>query len=139
MNYLNLSLRIAYFALLGVLLFLISPAARASLIVRAEEPKQTGNKVVIKLTMTNTFQKKIESARAQIFLLDDEGKVVAQATQWIIGGLKNKRPLAPGGAAEYNFVLSASKPFTSTKLTCSRIILEGGEFANPQNDFEIVK
>ncbi len=55
--------------------------AWASLSVKVEEPKLTGSKAVIKLTMTSTFTTKIESARAVAFLLDDKGKVMGQSAQ----------------------------------------------------------
>jgi hypothetical protein len=53
-----------------------SVSARADLTVKVSDPKRTGDKVVIKLEMKNTFAEKIESARAVVFLLDEQGKVV---------------------------------------------------------------
>ena len=76
-------------------LLLVAGAAHAALTVKVDKPKQVGNKAVIKLTMKNTFTEKIESARAQIFLLDDNGKVVGQAVRWVIGGTKDKPALVP--------------------------------------------
>jgi hypothetical protein len=111
-------------ALLGTL------ALPAELIVKVDEPKTTGNKTVIKLTFKNTFKERVESARATVFLLDDQGKVVGQAVQWVIGGTKDNPPLAPDAAATYNFVIAPDRPFTKTKVTLNRIVLEGGKLAD---------
>ena len=58
--------------------------ARADLVVKVGEPKQTSGKAVITLEMKNTFAEKVESARAMVFLLDEQGKMVGQATRWVI-------------------------------------------------------
>jgi|ERR1041385_58211 hypothetical protein len=103
---------------------------RAELIVKADEPKTTGNKTVIKLTLKNTFQERIESVRATVFLLDDQGKVAGQGVKWIIGGTKDKPPLAADATTTYNFVITSDKPFTKAKVTLNRIVLEGGKLAD---------
>ncbi len=101
--------------------------AHANLAVKVGEPKTTGGKVVIKLEMKNTFTEKIESARAVVFLFDDQGKVVGQTTRWVIGGTKDKPALAPDSKTTYNFVVPTDKPFTKTKVSFNRVILEGGK------------
>ena len=53
--------------------------------MKVEDTKQVGTRVVVKLTLKNTFKERIESARATLFLLNDGGKVVGQATHWVIG------------------------------------------------------
>jgi hypothetical protein len=117
----------------------------AKLLVKVDEPKIVGKKSVIKLTIKNTFKEKIESARAQIFLLDDQGKVVGQSAQWVIGGTKSRNggtPLAPDASTSYNFVIETSRnggTFTQSKLTFARIILEGGKSVDPSKGFEIEK
>ena len=101
--------------------------AHASLVVKVGEPKTTGGKAVIKLEMTNTFKDKIESARAVVFLFDDQGKVVGQTTRRVIGGTKDKPPLAPDAKTTFSFVVPTDKPFTKTKVSFNRVILEGGK------------
>jgi hypothetical protein len=113
-------------------------AASAALTVKIDEPKRTGTKAIIKLMMKNTFAEKIESARAVLFLIDDQGKVVGQSIQWVIGGKKYHPVLAPDASTTFNFVVSTDKPFTKTKLTFSRIILDGGKLADTQKDVEFV-
>jgi hypothetical protein len=110
----------------------------AALTVTVNEPKQVGKKVIIKLALKNTFTEKIESARAQVFLLDDKGKVVGQAAKWVIGGTKDKPALAPAAETTFNFVVTADKSFTTNKVTFTRLILEGGKMMDVNRNVEII-
>jgi hypothetical protein len=112
--------------------------AGAALTVKVAEPKQVGKKAVVKLTMKNTFAEKIESARAQIFLLDDRGKVVGQAVRWVIGGTRDKPALAPDAETTFNFVVSSDKPFTTNKVTFTRLILDGGKVVDANQNVQIL-
>ena len=106
--------------------------------MKVNDSKRTGDKAVIKLEMKNTFAEKTESARAVVFLLDDRGKVVGQMTRWVIGGGTNDRPsLLPNSAADDNFVVSTAKPFTTTKVTFNRLVLEGGKLGDATKDIAI--
>ena len=110
------------------------PLASAQLAVTVSPVKATGQKAIVPLAMKNDFTEKIESARAVVFLLDDQGRMVGQGTRWIIGGTRDGAGLAPGATNAFNFVVSAEKPFTSTNLTakvsCSRVVLAGGKLAD---------
>jgi hypothetical protein len=114
-------------------------AAQAKLTVTVDSTKQVGKKSVIKLTLKNDFQEKVESARAQIFLIDEQGKVVGQKAQWVIGGTKDRPVLDPGATTTYNFVVDANKPFNKTKVGFTRIILEGGKVADVPKSFEVIQ
>lgn len=83
------------FSLLVVCL-LTSATAQAQLAVTVLPPKVTGSKAVVKPEMRNGLAEKIESARAVCFLSDDQGKVIGHATQWVIGGTKDRPALEPG-------------------------------------------
>ena len=115
--------------------------AQAQLFVKASPPKVTGNKVVVPLTMQNNLSEKIESARAVVFLLDAEGKMVGQSTKWIIGGAESKSGLAAGATNSFHFVITSDKPFTTTnlaaKLSFSRVVLEGGKLADTVKNVQI--
>ena len=111
--------------------------AHAALTLKVEEPKTYGQKNIVKMDMRNTFTNSIESARAVVFLLDDNGKVVGQETRWIVGGTKDRPPLAPDSKTTFNFVVQANKPFTKTKVTVTRLVLEGGKLADVNKDVEI--
>lgn len=104
--------------------------ALADLTVRVAELKRTGDKAVIKLEMKNSFAVKIESARVVVFLMDDKGKVVDQVTRWVVGGEKDRPALLPDAKATYNFVVSTEKPFSTTKISFTRVVLEGGKLAD---------
>lgn len=120
-------------------ILLVSSAAHAALIVKVDAPKQVGKKTVVKLTMKNTFKEKVESARAQVFLTDDKGKVMGTASRWVIGGTKDKPALAPDAEATFNFVVETDQPFSGTKVTFNRVILEGEKLADPVTDVQIHK
>ena len=119
------------------LLLLGTTWAHAQLAVTVSPPKAAGNKAVVKLELKNKFAEKVESARAVCFLLDEQGKVVGQATQWVIGGTKDKPSLAPDATATYNFVIPTDKSFTTTKVSFSRVILEGGKRADVAREVSI--
>lgn len=110
--------------------------ANGQLAVTVSPVKTTGQKAIVPLEMKNGFAEPIESARAVCFILDDQGKMVGQATQWVIGGDRDKAGLATGATNAFNFVVAAVKPFTSTNLTAkvtfSRVVLEGGRLADPK-------
>lgn len=123
--------------LLAVACSLICQTSEARLSVEVAEPKQTANKVVVKLTMKNLFAEKVESARATIFLTDAQGKVVGQMTQWVIGGTKDRPELKPDATGIFNFVITTDQPFTKTQLLFNRVILDGGKVAEPNGAAEI--
>ena len=80
------------------------------------------------------FAEKIESARAVCFLLDEQGKMVAQSTKWVIGGTKERPALAAGATNSFHFVVASDKPFASTNLIArvqfNRLVLKGGKLAD---------
>jgi hypothetical protein len=121
------------------LALLLSNNLHAKLAVTINSRNVSSVKAVITVAMKNTFTNKVESARAQVFLFDAEGKVVGQGVNWVIGGTKDRPPLAPGATNTYHFVIPTEKPFSEAKVTFSRIILEGGKLADPIKDVQITK
>src|SRR6266566_4698914 len=121
--------------LLSLAALLLCPLpASAQLAVTVSPGKVTGQKAIVPLTMENNFAQKIESARAAVFLLDEQGKMIGHATRWVIGGTGDKAGLASGATNAFNFVVVGARPFTSTNLTAkvsfSRLVLEGGKLAD---------
>jgi hypothetical protein len=87
------------------------------------------------MTLKNNLGERIESARAVVFLLDEQGKAQGQpATRWVIGGGEGKPGLATGATNTFHFVLTSDKPFATTNLTAnvqfSRVVLEGGKVSD---------
>ena len=121
------------YPIIVTLCFLIF-SATAQLAVTVSQPKIAGQKAVVPISMKNNFAGKVESARAVVFLLDQDGKMVGQGTRWVIGGGKDKSGLAAGATNTYHFVVTADKPITTTNLTAkisfNRVILEGGKLAD---------
>jgi len=112
-------------------------SSQASLVLKVNEPKTYGLKTIVKMDLQNTFPNKIDSVRAVVFLLDDNGKVVGQETRWIVGGTKDRPPLAPNAQTTFHFVIQSNKPFTKTKVTVTRLVLEGGKVADLNRDVQI--
>ncbi len=123
------------------MLLLGTTLAHAQLAVTVFPPKVTGQKAVVPLAMRNGFSEKIESARAVVFLLDEQGKMVGQGTRWIIGGSQDKLGLAARATNAFHFVIASDKPFTTTNLIAkvrfSRLVLEGGKVADVNNSVQI--
>src|SRR6266516_6597244 len=109
-------------------------AVQAQLAVTVSPVKVTVQKAIVPLTLKNDFTEKIESARAAVFLLDEQGKMVGQSTKWVIGGSRDKPGLASGATNAFHFVIASDKPFTSTNLAAkvqfNRVVLEGGKMAD---------
>jgi hypothetical protein len=101
--------------------------AQAQLAVSMMPVKMIGQKAVVPLTLANHLPAKIESARAACFLLDDQGKIIGQASKWVIG--QDKSGLASGATNTFNFVITSPHPFSTTNLTAkvafSRVLLAG--------------
>src|SRR5262245_2625388 len=111
--------------------------ANGALTLKIAEPKTYGQKTILKMDLQNTFTNSIESVRAAVFLLDDSGKIVGQETRWIVGGTKERPGLAPMARTTFHFVVQSTKPFSKTKVTVTRIILEGGTLANVYRDVQM--
>jgi hypothetical protein len=124
--------RLKFFLLAAVLLCGLN--VRAQLTVSVLPVKVVGQKAVVQLKMRNDLADKIESARAVCFLSDAQGKVIGQATKWVIA----KSGLEPKSEATFNFVVSSHQPFTTTNLTAkvtfSRLNLASGPVADLQNE-----
>lgn len=67
--------------------------------------------------MKNDFSEKIELARAVVFVLDEQDKMVGQTAKWVIGGNKNTPGLAAKGTNVFHVVVTGTKPFVTTNLT----------------------
>lgn len=119
-------------------LMLLAPVqGYARLVAKLEGARLSGSKAVVKLTLKNTFTNTVESARATLFLMNDQDKVVGQKSEWVIGGKRDKSALAPDATTTYNFVVPADKPFTKTKVVFNRIVLEGGKQVDPSKNVVI--
>jgi hypothetical protein len=110
-----------------LLLLATATLAHAELSVKVDEPTAVGTKAIVKLTMRNTGTNLVQSARAAVFLMDANGKVVGQKAEWVIGGTKDKPGLAADGSTVYHLLVPADKPFKTSKLIFTRIVLGDGQ------------
>ncbi len=126
--------------MLSILAF-ANTLCRADLIVTPSAPKTTGNKTIVTLGLKNTYAQPIESARATLFLLDEQGKMIGLSTKWVIGGERGATNLAAGATNVFNFVITSADPLTSTNLTAkvsfNRMVLEGGRLTNPNKEVTV--
>jgi hypothetical protein len=125
---------------LSLLISFTATVLAQPLTVKVSPLKIVGQKTLVELTMTNRGTNRIEAARAVCFVLDQNGQMVGQSAKWVIG--QNKTRLEPNGEAKFNFVITAPHPLMATNLTAkvsfSRLILQGGKQANPQNNITII-
>jgi hypothetical protein len=124
-------------------LLVTSATASAQLAVMVSPVKVTGQKAVVPLALKNNFGETIQSARAVVFLADEQGKVQGRpVTRWVIGG-RNTNGLPAGATNAYFFVVATDKPFPTTNLTAkvafNRVVLEGGKLADVTKDVQIEK
>ena len=124
-----------------LLLLLGTLASHAQLLVSVASVKVVGQKAIVPLAMKNDLTEKIASARAVVFLLDEQGKMAGQATRWVIGGSQDKLGLAAGATNAFHFVITVDKQFTTTnfttKVSFSRMVLEGGKVADVVKQVQI--
>lgn len=115
--------------------------------VAVVDTQSTSDKSLVKIKARNAFDQGVKGARAWVFLMDDQGRVVGQRAQWIIGGepkpshVPSKIPVPQASLnaedeAEYTIMVAHDSQRggapTRTKITFSRIILEDGTLVNPQ-------
>lgn len=101
----------------------------AALDVVVDKPNVTETKAVVRLEIANHLGQMVESVRASAFLIDPGGKMVAQASRWIVGG-NGTGGLDPGKTNIYHFVISAGRNLPTNitaKITVGRLVLEGGQ------------
>src|SRR5882724_1184823 len=124
-----------------LLLGTLATVAQAQLAVTVSAVKVTGQKAIVPLALKNNLGEKVESARAAVFLLDEQGKILGQATKGAIGGTKDKPGLAASATNAFHCVIAAEKPFTTTNLTAkvtfNRVVLDGGKLADVNKDVKV--
>lgn len=130
------------FLMFAAMIFLQFQAI-AQLVVTVSPPKTTGSRAVVKLEMKNTLSESVASARATVFLLDGQNKVIGESTKWVIGGAKDKPPLAVDRETNFNFVIQTSKPIIPTNLTArvsfNRAVFTGGKLADVTKDVVVME
>lgn len=115
-------------------------ASWAELIVSVAPPIAVGDRTLVKLEMVNGFFETVKSARATCFLLNHEGKMVGQTSQWVIGGSNEKRSIKPGETNFFNIVIgipNQSSTNLAAKVIFTHLNLENGVKRDPLADVVI--
>jgi hypothetical protein len=125
------------------MLLLGTMLAHGQLAVTVFPLRVVGQKAVVPLAMRNGFSERIDSARAVVFLIDEQGRSVGPpTTRWVIGGGADKPGLAAGATNAFYFAIANEKPFATTNLTArvrfSRVVLQGGKLANIAKDVNVM-
>jgi hypothetical protein len=93
--------------------------------------------------MKNSFSSGIKSARAAVFVSDDQGTMIGQASRWVIGGTKDRPALNADKETTYNFVVQTPNTFSSTNVTVrvnfTSVTLEDGARVDIRKDVSIVQ
>lgn len=129
--------------IIALLTLLLAATSQAQLSVTVSPVKITGQKAVVPLAFKNNLAEKIESARAVVFLFDEQGNAQGQpVTRWVIGGSADKPVLAAGATNIFHFVMTSDKPFVTTNLTAkvtfSRVVLDGGKIADVTKSVSVI-
>jgi hypothetical protein len=111
----------------------------AELIISVEPTKTVGNKLIFPLKLENSLDQPVESAKAQLFLLDKDGKIIADQSRWIIGGTDKRKPLAAGAEDKFHFVITTDREHVDYRLIVSRLVLAEGKLGNPLKQVKVVK
>ena len=110
----------------------------AQLAVNVFAPRIAGQRAIFPLALSNGFPSTIESARAVMFLLDSEDKVVGQGSRWIIGGDTNRIGLSAAATNIFHFVVPINgKAFVSQRLTVTTLKVSNNKSANPVTDLKV--
>jgi hypothetical protein len=122
-----------------VLIVLLGFTLKAQLSVEVLPIRLGTQKAIVPLKFKNDLPNRVDAARAVCFLLDENGKVVAQATRWVIGQKAPK--LASQERATFNFVITGPAPFSTTNLTAkvsfTRLLLATNVVGDVRKDIHI--
>jgi hypothetical protein len=120
---------------------MVTSAVNGELVVNVQPTKVTGQKAIVPLQIENNWTHRVESARAAVFILDDQGKMVGRSTRWVIGADNESKGLPSGGTNLFYFVVPLEKSVSHTnitaKVTFTRVVLEGGKLADANKEVKI--
>ncbi|MGB0371725.1 MAG: hypothetical protein ACPGN3_10250 [Opitutales bacterium] len=117
-------------------------SALARLNVSLTDANWKDGKASLSLEASNAGDSAITGARVWIFLMNDDGKVVGNHAEWIIGGKRpedNPNPsLDAGEESTYEVSFKNEKPFTQARVTFSKLLGEDKKPLNPRKAASVV-
>jgi hypothetical protein len=120
--------------------FFLLPIATclADVEVTVVSTREVGGKATVGLSLANTFKQPVKEARVWVFLLDSEGKVMANKAQWLVGGSETPKTWAAGESQQCAVTVDVPRPVASTRVTFSRLTLADGTEVDPQKQVKSV-
>ena len=116
-----------------VFMFFGVASLHATIDVSVSSIETKGSKSIVRMEASNGYEQGVKDARAWVFLLDAEGKVVGNRAHWIVGGSSEGRePLDSQASDEFLVAVDTKAPPASAKVVFSKIILEDGTSINPR-------
>jgi hypothetical protein len=100
--------------------------------------RETGGKATVSISLANTFKQPVREARVWVFLLDSEGKVMANKAQWLVGSAETPKTWAAGESQPCAVTVDVPRPVASTRVTFSRLTLADGTEVDPQKQVKSV-
>lgn len=125
---------------LRLALFYILPVAAcfADVEVTVVSTREVGGKATVGLSLANTFKQPVKEARVWVFLMDSEGKVMANKAQWLVGSAETPKTWASGESQQCAVTVDVPRPVASTRVTFSRLTLADGTEVDPQKKVKSV-
>ncbi|MEM0966553.1 MAG: hypothetical protein AAGJ81_10435 [Verrucomicrobiota bacterium] len=121
-----------FFSAIITLLAITSLQAQEALYVgKPEVVSGAPGKTVVEFKMENTLNTLIKGARAWIFLMGEDDKVVGNHAQWVVSQDK-KNDLPSGETQTYKMTMPSQGKVTAAKVVFSRIILGDGSTVDPR-------
>lgn len=106
-------------------------AQEAIFVSQPEVIANAAGRAAVEFKMENKLVAPIQGARAWVFLMGDDGKVVGNHAQWVVSQDKNN--ILPAGETQtYKIAMLVQGEVSSAKVVFSRIILEDGSTPDPR-------
>ena len=116
-------------------------AGFAQVVVDVKSQSWSEGRAEFDLSFSNKSEKGISGARVWVFLMSDDGKVVGNHAEWIIGGKAKKQEednsIAAGEEREVSFSFKNEQPFTEARVIFSRMIDSDGRVMNLRKEVQV--
>ncbi|TVP79168.1 MAG: hypothetical protein EA353_06820 [Puniceicoccaceae bacterium] len=121
-------------------LFYTSPIFANLEVSLAASEASSPNKAVVTLAAKNTFSQPIQTAKAWVFAMDAEGRVVGQKSAWILQPSKHGAKSSDSSdfsldadkEAEFSVALNTERHMVSSKVIFTKLILADGTSMDPR-------
>lgn len=124
-------MRLLYSVIFTLLAMTNVHAQEAIFVSKPEVIADDPGRATVEFKMENKLVSPVKGARAWVFLMGNDGKVVGNHAQWVVS--KDKKNTLPAGETQtYKMAMQVQGEVTSAKVVFSRIILEDGSTPDPR-------